>query len=72
MDETTEPVKRSGDIDYGVFEFGDLHESGGYPEQKSGLASQSAALRWSQSTGVIDSQVPATKSGNSNLILKLF
>jgi hypothetical protein len=54
IDENTEPVKRSGEIDDGVFEFGDLHESGGYPEQKTGLASQSVALRRSQSTGDID------------------
>ena len=78
MDETTEPVKRSGDIDYGVFEFGDLHESGGYPEQKSGLASQSAALRRSQSTGDIDdnssssNEIPYIDSGKSSLISKLF
>ena len=76
MDETTEPVKRSGEIADGVFQFGDLHESGGYPEQKSGLASQSAALRRSQSTGDIDdksssgNEIPYIDSGKSSLISK--
>ena len=54
LDEPSEPVKRSGEIADGVFEFGDLHESGGYQEQKKDLASQAAALRRSQSTGNID------------------
>ena len=78
MDETTEPVKRSGEIADGVFQFGDLHESGGYPEQKRGLASQSAALRRSQSTGDIDenqssgNEIPYIDSGKSSLIKRLF
>ena len=63
IDESAEPVKRSGEIDDGVFEFGDLHECGGYPEQKTDLASQSAALRRSHSTGDIDD-----KSSSSNEI----
>ena len=78
MDESSEPVKRSGEIADGVFEFGDLHESGGYPEQKGELASQSAALRRSQSTGDIDdksscgNEIPYIDSGKLSLIENAF
>ena len=74
IDETTEPVKRSGEIADGVFEFGDLHESGGYPQQKGDLATQAAALRRSQSTGDIDdksssgNELPYIDSGKLNLL----
>ena len=74
IDESTEPVKRSGEIADGVFEFGDLHESGGYPEQKGELASQAAALRRSQSTGDIDdksssgNEIPYIDSGESSFL----
>ena len=74
IDENTEPVKRSGEIADGVFEFGDLHESGGYPEQKGDLASQAAALRRSQSTGDIDdksssgNEIPYIDSGESSFL----
>ena len=73
MDETTEPVKRSGEIADGVFKFGDLHESGGYSKLNCSLASQAAALRRSQSTGDIDdksssgNEIPYIDSGKSNL-----
>jgi hypothetical protein len=72
MDETTEPVKRSGEIADGVFKFGDLHESGGYSKLNCSLASQAAALRRSQSTGDIDdksssgNEIPYIDSGKSN------